>query len=65
MLLERGIRMARKHFAVGVHIDALAVRLLEKLREIVKVVAAYNNKRALFRRSWLLLPEPAYRRFRY
>ena len=46
VLLQLGVRVRRKHLAVGVHVDALALGLLEKLLQVVQVVARDDDERA-------------------
>ena len=44
-LLQLGVRVRREHLAVGVDVDALALRLLEQQLQIVQVVAGHDDER--------------------
>jgi len=48
VLFELRIGVRREHFAVGVDVDALAVRLLEQELEVAEVMAGDDDERAFF-----------------
>ena len=46
--LQPGVAVGGQHLAVGVDVDALALRLLQQLVEIRQIVAGHHDERALF-----------------